>query len=301
MSGRVAGLLSCAVLLAGCAGAPTAGPTSTPPAPTATTPAPVPDPGFAALEEEFGARLGVFAVDTGSERTVAHRADERFAYASTYEALAAAAVLASGADLATRVPVTDLVPHSPVTGQHVGGTLTLGEVAAAAVTVNDNTAGNLLLDRLGGPAGFEEDLRELGDTVTESEREEPELNRWVPGEVADTSSPRAFAGSLRAYAVGDALDAGDRDVFTGWLRGNTTGDEQIRAGVRPGWVVGDKTGRAGRYGHQGDVGVVWPPGGGAPWVVAVFSDEPGPDDEPDPALVARATGLVVDALSRRVR
>ncbi|MEZ0494352.1 class A beta-lactamase [Kineococcus sp. TBRC 1896] len=288
--------VSAALLLTGCAApAPPAPATSTTSSAAATSTAPSPD--FDALERQFGARLGVFAVDTGSGRTVAHRADERFAFASTYKALAAAAVLDSGADLTTQVPVTELVTYSPVTEQHVGGTMTLGDVAEAAVTVSDNTAGNLLLDQLGGPAGFEGDLRELGDTVTESEREEPELNRWAPGEVADTSSPRAFAGSLRAYAVGGALDPGDRDVFTGWLRGNTTGDEQIRAGVPAGWVVGDKTGHAGRYGNQNDVGVVWPSGGRAPWVVVVFSDRPGLDDESDPALVARATGLVVDALS----
>ncbi|MEW9264956.1 class A beta-lactamase [Kineococcus endophyticus] len=285
--------LSALVILAGCS--EPAPPTSSAPAPASSSSAPAPD--FAALEQQSGARLGVFAVDTGSGRTVAHRADERFAFASTYKALAAAAVLDSGADLATQVPVTDLVDYSPVTQEHVGGTLSLGEVAEAAVTVSDNTAGNLLFDQLGGPAGFEADLRALGDTVTESARTEPGLNGWNPGEVDDTSSPRAFATDLQAYAVGDALDAADRDVFTGWLRGNTTGAEQIRAGVPAGWVVGDKTGHAGRYGNQNDVGVVWPSGGRAPWVVVVFSDKPGLDDESDPALVARATGLVVDALS----
>lgn len=287
--------LSTLVLLAGCsAPAPPASAPTTSPSAAAST---VSEPRFDALEQQFGARLGVFAVDTGSGRTVEHRADERFAFASTYKALAAAAVLDSGADLATQVSVTDLVDHSPVTERHVGGTMPLGEVAEAAVTVSDNTAGNLLFDQLGGPAGLEEDLRALGDIVTESAHQEPELNRWTPGAVDDTSSPRAFAGSLRAYAVGDALDAADRDVFTGWLRGNKTGAEQIRAGVPAGWVVGDKTGHAGRYGNQNDVGVVWPSGGRAPWVVVVFSDKPGLDDESDPALVARAAGLVVDALS----
>ncbi|WP_380170037.1 class A beta-lactamase [Kineococcus sp. DHX-1] len=295
LSAPLSAPLSALVLLAGCSDpAPPASAPSTRPSAASNTVSP---PRFDALEQEFGARLGVFAVDTGSGRTVEHRADERFAFASTYKALAAAAVLDSGADLATRIPVTDLVDHSPVTGEHVGGTMSLGEVAEAAVTVSDNTAGNLLFDQLGGPTGFEADLRALGDTVTESARTEPGLNRWNPGEVDDTSSPRAFAADLRAYAVGETLDAADRDVFTGWLRGNTTGSEQIRAGVPTGWVVGDKTGHAGRYGNQNDVGVVWPSGGRAPWVVVVFSDRPGLDDESDPALVARAAGLVVDALS----
>jgi beta-lactamase class A len=103
--------------------------------------------GFALLEQDFGARLGVFAVDTGTGRTVEHRADERFAFASTYKALAAAAVLDAGVDLDAVVHFTtgDLVDHSPVTELHVATGMTWAEVAEAAITVSDNTAGNLLL------------------------------------------------------------------------------------------------------------------------------------------------------------
>ncbi|WP_432562946.1 class A beta-lactamase [Kineococcus sp. SYSU DK003] len=277
---HAAAVLVAALALAGCSATP---PVQAPdPVPSRSRAAPTADPGFAALEEEFGARLGVFALDTGSGRTVEHRADERFAFASTCKALAAAAVLDSGADPAAALP---------------GSTRTLEEVARAAVTVSDNTAANLLFDALGGPAGFEEDLRALGDTVTEAEREEPDLNAWSPGEVRDTSSPRAFGKVLQAYAVGDALEADDRELFVQWLRDNTTGDEQIRAGVPAGWVVGDKTGHAGVYGNQNDIAVVWPAGGAAPWVLAVFSDRPEADAESDDALIARAAGLVVAELS----
>lgn len=45
---------------------------------------------FAGLELTFDARLEVFAVDTGSGRAVSYRSDERFGYASTFKALAAA-------------------------------------------------------------------------------------------------------------------------------------------------------------------------------------------------------------------
>ncbi len=237
LSAPLSAPLSALVLLAGCSDpAPPASAPSTRPSAASNTVSP---PRFDALEQEFGARLGVFAVDTGSGRTVEHRADERFAFASTYKALAAAAVLDSGADLATRIPVTDLVDHSPVTGEHVGGTMSLGEVAEAAVTVSDNTAGNLLFDQLGGPTGFEADLRALGDTVTESARTEPGLNRWNPGEVDDTSSPRAFAADLRAYAVGETLDAADRTSSPGGCGGTRPGrNRSVRGFPRAGsWAT----------------------------------------------------------------
>jgi len=41
----------------------------------------------------FGGRLGVFAIDTASGRTLAHRADERFLMCSTFKGLLAAQVL----------------------------------------------------------------------------------------------------------------------------------------------------------------------------------------------------------------
>ena len=255
---------------------------------------------FAQLEDEFDARLGLFAVDTGSGRTLAHRAGERFGFASTYKAFAAAAVLAETTDAELDAVVTwsadEVVDHSPVTGEHVGSGLPLREVAQAAITVSDNTAANVLLERLGGPAGLEEDLRALGDTATEVENGEPAVNDIVPGDPADTSTPEAMAGTLRAYAVGGALDDADRERFAAWLRANTTGDEQIRAGVPDGWVVGDKTGHAGVYGNQNDIGVIWPPGGRAPWVLAVLTDRASVDAESDNALLAEATRVVVEHL-----
>ena len=56
-----------------------------------------PPAGFAALERRVGGRLGYFALDTGTGRTLAHRADERFATASTFKILLAARV-AHGVD-----------------------------------------------------------------------------------------------------------------------------------------------------------------------------------------------------------
>jgi len=289
--------------LAGCSAAPAADGAS--PASTASTPATPASPStaaaaeaeFSALEERYDARLGLFAVDTGTGRTLGHRADERFAFASTGKALAAGALLARTSDADLDAVVTwragDVVAHSPVTGEHVEDGLPLREVARAAVTVSDNTAANVVLARLGGPAGLQQDLRALGDATTTVASGEPAVNDVDPGELADTSTPAAMAGSLRAYATGTALSPDDRAQLVDWLRAGTTGDDQVRAGVPQGWVVGDKTGHAGRYGNQGDVAVVWPPGGRAPWVLAVLTDRAAVDAPSDPALLADATRVVV--------
>ncbi|MET7707208.1 class A beta-lactamase [Micromonospora sp. NPDC005413] len=250
---------------------------------------------FRQLEERFDARLGVYAIDTGTGRTVQYQADERFAYASTFKALAAAEVLDETTDAeldrVVRYSADDLVTYSPITEQHVAEGMTLRAIADAAVRYSDNTAGNLLLRRLGGPQKFEKELRGIGDKVTDPARYETALNEGRPGDRRDTSTPRALAGSLRAYAVGDALEPSDRDILNGWLRGNTTGGALIRAGVPDGWVVGDKTGSGG-YGTRNDIAVIWPPDR-APIVLAVLSSRAEKDADYDDALIAEATKVVM--------
>lgn len=259
------------------------------------SPAPDREHEFRQLEERFDARLGVYAIDTGSGRTVGYRADERFAYASTFKALAAAEVLDETTDAeldrVVRYSADDLVTYSPVTEQHVATGMTLRAIADAAVRYSDNTAGNLMLRHLGGPQKFEKELREVGDKVTDPARYETALNEARPGDRRDTSTPRALAGTLRAYAVGDALGTADRDTLNGWLRGNTTGGELIRAGVPDGWVVGDKTGSGG-YGTRNDIAVIWPPDR-APIVLAVLSSRDEKDASYDNALIAEATKAVL--------
>lgn len=249
---------------------------------------------FRQLEKEFDARLGVYAIDIGTGRTVEYRADERFAYCSTFKVLAAAQVLDDTTDAeldrVVRYSADDLVTYSPITEQHVATGMTLRAIADAAVRYSDNTAANLMLRHLGGPQRFEKELRGIGDKVTDPERYETELNEARPGDRRDTSTPRALAGSLRAYTVGDALEPSDRATLNDWLRRNTTGGALIRAGVPDGWVVGDKTGSGG-YGTRNDIAVIWPPDR-APIVLAVLSSRDEKDADYDDALIAEATRVV---------
>ncbi|MFG1609116.1 class A beta-lactamase [Actinoplanes sp. NPDC049265] len=258
----------------------------------------VPGPTFAGLESSHDARLGVYAVDTGTGHTVGYHADRRFAYASTLKTFAVAAMLdrTTGAGLSRVVHYTrdDLVDYSPVTSLHVDEGMTLAAIADAAITVSDNTAANLLFRELGGPDGLERELRAAGDGTTSVDRIEPDLNTAVPGDRRDTTTPRAFGSDLRAYALGRELCPGDRDRLVALLRANTTGNNTIRAGVPTGWTVGDKTGTA-AYGSRNDIAVLWPPSG-APIVLTVFSTHDDAGAATDDALLAEATRIAVARL-----
>ncbi|MBO8202362.1 class A beta-lactamase [Streptomyces smyrnaeus] len=256
---------------------------------------------FTALERKYGARLGVYALDTGSGATVSYRADERFAFCSTFKAFAAAAVLHRNprSHLDKRVTYTeaDVDSISPVTEDHIATGMTIGQLCDAAVRYSDGTAGNLLMRDIGGPEQLTAYLRGLGDKVSRMDNYEPELNQVGPGDPRDTTTPEAVAADYRKLVLGDALSDDERTLLKGWLLRNTTGvgKKRIRAGVPRGWKVADKTG-TGNWGRANDIAVVWPPHK-APLVMAVLSDRPGYRARPKNSLIAKATEQIVSVLT----
>lgn len=230
---------------------------------------------WAAEERAVGARLGVALFDGRGRRLAGHRADERFPMCSTFKLVLAGLVLAGvdrGDERLDRVVAytrDELVTYSPVTEPAAArGGMRIDELCAAAVTLSDNTAANVLLREFGGPAALTRFARTLGDRETRLDRIEPALNDVGPGDVRDTTTPTAMAGTIHALLFGRALSSGSRAVLERWLRDGRTGDARLRAGLAPGWQAGEKTG-TGLRGTTNDVGVLWAPGG-APWIVAAF-------------------------------
>jgi len=167
---------------------------------------------------------------------------------------------------------TDLLEYAPVTREHVAqGSMTVDALARAAVTASDNTAANLLLARVGGPAGLTQFVRSLGDLVTRLDRDEPTLNSNDPGDPRDTTSPRAMVSLMRRVLCGDALSPVTRERLLGWLRACETGKDRLRAGLPQDWTVGDKTG-SGPRSTINDVAIAVPPGR-APVLVAAYMSE----------------------------
>ncbi|MDR9850672.1 class A beta-lactamase [Herbaspirillum huttiense] len=249
------------------------------------------------LEADIGGRLGVSLVDTAGGRHWGYRADERFPMCSTFKFLAAAAVLRrvdeGKEQLARRIVYRqqDLVPYSPTTGKHTGGDgLSLAQLCEAAITLSDNTAANLMLESMDGPAGMTRFVRSLGDDLTRLDRNEPTLNEAVPGDPRDTTTPAAMTADLRQLVLGNALTPASRQQLAQWLVANQTGNKRVRAGLPKGWKVGDKTG-TGRLGTANDVGVVWTEKG-APLLFAVYLTENAATDARRDAVHAEVGRLI---------
>ncbi|MFF2045887.1 class A beta-lactamase [Kitasatospora sp. NPDC058170] len=259
---------------------------------------------LARLEAEHGARLGVFARNTVTGRTVVHRANELFPVCSVHKTFTAAAVLRDldrdGGFLARRIRYTgkDVADagHAPVTGtpEHLANGMTVAELCAAAIGHSDNAADNLLLRELGGPTAITRFCRSIGDDVTRLDRWEPALNSAEPERTTDTTSPAAVGRSHLELVLGDALAPRDRRQLTAWLLANTTGAARLRAGLPPGWTLADKTG-TGAHGTTNDVGIAWAPDG-TPVVLAVLSTKQDAGAAADEPLVAGAAAVLAAAL-----
>ncbi|MBK1785816.1 class A beta-lactamase [Prauserella cavernicola] len=288
----LAGLAS----LAACTTGATTGTTATRrPSPEPARPTNAAHDQLAELERKYGARLGVHAVATDTGATIAYRADERFAFCSTFKFLAAAAVLhrnpLSHLDTTVNYSEVDLMTSSVITERHVDTGMTIRQVCDAAVRYSDGTAGNLLLRDLGGPAEVTAYARRLGDGVTRMDRFEPDITEASPGDPRDTSSPRAMGHDLREIVLGSALTPEKRAFLRDLLERNATkaGAMRIKAGVPAEWVVAGKTG-TGDYGTLNDIAVVFP-SGSAPLVISIMSSKTARDAEYEQGLIAEAAAI----------
>ena len=184
-----------------------------------------------------------------------------------------------------------LLEYAPVTRAHVKeGGLSVADLCAAALEVSDNTAANLLLAQVGGPAGVTGFLRSLGNQVTRLDRTEPELNSALPGDVRDTTSPAAMLDSMNLLLTGSILARTSRDRLIGWLEKCETGDNRLRAGVPKDWRAGDKTG-TGENGAIGDIGI-FSPTKRAPILIAAYVIEGSAEKAHREAAIASAARVI---------
>jgi beta-lactamase class A len=256
---------------------------------------------IASIEARSGGRIGVAALDTGSGKRVEYRPNERFPMCSTFKLLAAAAILArvdrKQETLDRFVPYgeKDILEYAPVTKEHLKeGGMSLGALCRAAIEQSDNTAGNLLLDAIGGPVGLTNFARSLDDNTTRLDRKEPDLNSALPGDDRDTTSPGSIVADMTRLLTSNVLSQSSRRQLENWLQGNKTGTNMIRAGVPTNWIIGDKTGR-GANGATNDIAIIRPPGR-APILLAIyFVGSTAPADN-RAAAIAETARVVLESL-----
>lgn len=219
-----------------------------------------------AAESQLKARVGYAELDLASGQLLAsYRPDERFPMMSTFKVPLCAAVLArvdageEKLDRRVRYRQQDLVEYSPVTEKHLADGMTVAELCAAAITLSDNSAANLLLASVGGPEGLTAFLRRSGDQTSRLDRLETELNEALPGDARDTTTPQAMAKTLRNLLTGSVLSASSRQQLRRWMVDDKVAGPLLRSALPNGWFIADKTG-AGNRGSRGIIAALGPDG-----------------------------------------
>ncbi|MFZ6801332.1 class A beta-lactamase [Undibacterium sp. Di24W] len=254
-----------------------------------------------ALEKQHGGRLGVAVVLLNGKPLLARRENERFAMCSTFKALLGAAVLArvdaqrESLGRAISYKESDLLEYAPITKENLSaGSMTIAELNEASIQYSDNTAANLLLESIGGPAALTDFMRSLGDKTTRLDRNEPTLNTNMKDDERDTSTPAAMASSLQKLLSEDVLSLTSKEQFKAWLFGNTTGANRLKAGFDKNWLIGDKTG-TGSNGAANDVAIVYPRGL-PPFTIAVFYTDSNVASEIKNTVIAEVARIASEIL-----
>ena len=230
---------------------------------------------LAKIESQRGGRLGVALFQPHTARVLGYRLDERFPMCSTFKVLTVAAVLArvdhgqESLERSVSIREADILRYAPVTSQHVGMEgMSVSELCAAALTLSDNTAANLLINTLKGPEAVTAFARSIGDSMTRLDRLEPDLNEAAPGDVRDTTTPRAMVHDLSTLLCGTKLTDSSRSLLKEWMVNSKTGVKEIRSTLPADYLVGDKTGSGG-HNTSNDIAVIWPPAQ-PPFALAIF-------------------------------
>ena len=166
-----------------------------------------------AIELKSGGRLGFAMMDSTGAILASYRPQERFAMCSTFKTLLAAATLnrvdQGKLSLRRRVSYTeaDLLDYAPVVKSHFNaktgkGMMTVDQLIKAIMVESDNSAANLLLKELGGPASVTAFARNQGDLVTRLDRTEPELNENGISDPRDSTTPAAMVSINHRILLG---------------------------------------------------------------------------------------------------
>jgi beta-lactamase class A len=231
---------------------------------------------IAAYERATGGRIGVYARNVRTGKTLSWRADERFIMCSSYKASLAAFVLArvdrgeERLDALVAYSARDTVDMwGPVAKENLArGAMSVEAMCKAAVEISDGVCANMLMARSGGPPALTAFLRSIGDATTRVDHYEPALDRVPSGGPDDSTTPAAMAATLEKVVLGDVLSDRSSALLTRWLVGNQT-NPRLRGGLPKDWRIGNKTGHSGRD-MAGDIAVAWPTPD-TPIVIAVYT------------------------------
>jgi len=215
------------------------------------------------IEQKFGAQVGVALYDVETKKeSWNYKGDNRFPLMSTFKTLAGAKVLLDveknkvSFDSTILVKEKSIITWSPVTKNYVGQKFSLKQASTAMMVMSDNTAANIVLEKIGGPNVLTSFIRDTGDKVTRLDRMEPELGEALNGDPRDTTTPNAIVKTLHVLLFGNILSDASKSQLKQWMMDNKVSDSLFRSVLPNNWKIAYRSG-AGGYGSRGITAVVW--------------------------------------------
>ncbi|MCM1981412.1 serine hydrolase [Lyngbya confervoides] len=169
----------------------------------------------------------------------------------------------------------------------VGSKYSALETADMMITISDNTATNMIMDRLGGNQVLNERFKSWGLEQTRINQPLPDL------EGTNTISPKDLAILMMKVSQGDILTAHSRDRALEILR-NTVTDTLLPQGLEPGAQIAHKTGDIGSA--VGDAGLIDMPNGQR-YVAGIMVKRPHNDPRAQ-ELIRNISRLTYQAFSK---
>ncbi|XWK89652.1 MAG: serine hydrolase [Phormidium sp.] len=141
------------------------------------------------------------------------------------------------------------------------------DVLTRMITISDNTATNMVIDRLGGIEALNRRFQEWGLTTTTLRNPLPDVQG------TNTSSPKELAVLMARVMRGELVSAASRDRMMEIMQ-QTENDNLLPKGIGEGAKIAHKTGNIGSM--LADVGIVNLPSG-KQYVIAVMVQRPRRD------------------------
>lgn len=296
------------------------------------------------ISAESRGRLGVAVKDLSTGQTWSLRGGERFPMQSVFKLPLGIAALRleelKEVDLDEKIRITekDLSPPWSLINRRWKGptSYSLRDLTELAVITSDNSAADILMRRLGGPARVTSVLRELGvqgiridryervfqpeasglgsyqtgwhkQEAWDSARSTVSLENRVAAMTAylkdprDTSTPLGMLGLLSDLQTGRLLSRSNTVWILDVMTRTTTGATRLKAAMPAGASLAHKTGTGGDAGMvnaaSNDVGIITMPDGRRVAVVVFLTGSRAPEADRE-KVIADVGRAVISAMKR---
>jgi beta-lactamase class A len=170
--------------------------------------------------------------------------------------------------------------------QPIGTKFSIIDLATKMITVSDNTATNMLIERLGGKDSLNQRFRSWGLASTSMQNPLPDLNG------TNTTSPKDLAGLIGMITKGNIVTTQSRDRILDIMR-NTVKDTLLPSGLGQGATIAHKTGDIASM--VADVGLIESPTGKR-YIAAVMVQRANNDNRAE-ALIGSISRLAYQQLT----